>query len=192
MPFQENKPGSRAIYELFVNFLAHTAKNITVRICTVTIWSTFLCRFRKTIFFANERVVFLIRDQNVVIQCVFCKRFLFFVTRIRKRNKLTPFMPRKPLYEELSGAVGCFCRQAGGEAVPLPAPVHNCAAGGSLSGGPWNKCLACGWGFDIFVIFHFRHERRKHSSAFVTKIFRSAVYNFRTKILRQKNLAPAD
>ena len=113
-----------------------------------------------------------------------------FVTRIRKRNKLTPFMPRKPLYEELSGAVGCFCRQAGGEAVPLPAPVHNRAAGGSLSSGPWNKCLACGWGFDIFVIFHFRHERRKHSSAFVTKIFRSAVYNFRTKILRQKIWLP--
>ena len=61
-----------------------------------------------------------------------------------------------------------------------------------VSSGSWNKCLACGWGFDIFVIFHFRHERRKHSSAFVTKIFRSAVYNFRTKILRQKNLAPAD
>jgi len=42
----------------------------------------------------------------------------------------TPFMPRKPLYEELSGAVDFFVRQAGGKAVPLPAPVHNRAAGG--------------------------------------------------------------
>ena len=100
MPFQENKPGNRAVYELFVNFLAHTAKNITVRICTVTIWSTFLCRFRKTIFFVDENVVFLIRDQNVGIQRGFCKRFFCFVTGIRKRNILTTFMPRKPLYNE--------------------------------------------------------------------------------------------
>jgi len=49
----------------------------------------------------------------------------------------------------VGGAVGCFCRQAGGEAVPLPAPVHIRAAGGSLSSGPWNKCLACGYGLDI-------------------------------------------
>ena len=39
-------------------------------------------------------------------------------------------MPRKPLYEELSGAVDCLVRQAGGEAAPLPAPVHIRAAGG--------------------------------------------------------------
>jgi len=67
VPFQENKPGNRAIYELFVNFLAHTAKNITVRGCTVTIWNAFLCCFRKTIFFVDENIVFLIRDQNVGI-----------------------------------------------------------------------------------------------------------------------------
>ena len=55
----------------------------------------------------------------------------------------------KAALQWVGGAVGCFCRQAGGEAVPLPAPVHKRAAGGSLSSGPWNKCLACGYGADI-------------------------------------------
>ena len=59
-------------------------------------------------------------------------------------------------------AVDFFVRQAGGEAVPLPAPVHNRAAGGSLSSGPWNKCLACGYDFDIYLFIH-------HILYFVTK-----------------------
>ena len=40
------------------------------------------------------------------------------------------FMPRKPLDQWVGGAVDFFVRQAGGEAVPLPAPVHIRAAGG--------------------------------------------------------------
>ena len=53
----------------------------------------------------------------------------------------------------MSGRCGRLFRPTGGrgEAVPLPAPVHNCAAGGSLSSGPWNKCLACGYYVDIHL-----------------------------------------
>ena len=52
----------------------------------------------------------------------------------------------------MSGRCGrLFVRQAGGEAIPLPAPVHNRAAGGSLSSGPWNKCLACGSDLNIHL-----------------------------------------
>ena len=52
----------------------------------------------------------------------------------------------------MSGRCGrLFVRQAGGEAISLPAPVHNRAAGGSLSSGPWNKCLACGYDVDIHL-----------------------------------------
>lgn len=98
----------------------------------------------------------------------------------------------KAALQWVGGAVDFF-RPTGGRRSRTPAGAcPQPRRRRSPASGPWNKCLACGRGLDIFVIFHFRHERRKHSSAFVTKIFRSAVYNFRTKILRQKNLAPAD
>lgn len=119
MPFQENKAGSRAVYELFVNFWTHRAKNITVRGCTVTIWSTFLCRFRKTIFFEDEDIVFLIRDQNVVIQCGFCKRFLF-----SSRESASAICSRRLCRESrftMSGRCGRLFRPTGGRRSRTPA-----------------------------------------------------------------------
>jgi len=59
VPFQENKPENRTVYELFVNFRAYTAKNITVRICTVIIWAAFLCRFKKKYLYGQIFVKYL-------------------------------------------------------------------------------------------------------------------------------------